>query len=325
MARFRACDGGDHIVTDKTQLASVPRLDAATFEHISIPSDRSFLWRLDDYPWSRSLWNYHPEVEIHLILHSSGLAYVGDHIGEFEAGQLVLLGSNLPHNFVTPGVGKSILKGREIVVQFDPNRLLNRIADFPELGEMRQMLGLASLGIEFTGEMARTGRELLERMGESSPLSAFSLLLDLLAQMSATTEYRVLASQQFADDFRPGTPAELKRLSLALEYMQARFAGGITLPEVARHVGLSESAFSRFFRAQTGNIFSQHLLSLRIWAARRMIAENRIPITEIAFEAGFGTISNFNRMFLRHTGMTPTRYRKVLRQRELAKPIASTR
>jgi AraC-like DNA-binding protein len=322
MAYLGVCDGGDDIVTHKTQLASLPRLDAATFEHISIPSDRSFLWRLDDYPWSRSLWNYHPEVEIHLILHSSGLAYVGDHIGEFEAGQLVLLGSNLPHNFVTPGVGKNILRGREIVVQFDPNRLLNRVADFPELGEMRQMLGLASLGIEFTGEMARTGRDLLQRMGHTSPLSAFSLLLDLLALMSAATEYRVLASQQFADDFRPGTPAELKRLSLALEYMQARFAGGITLPEVARHVGLSDSAFSRFFRAQTGNVFSQHLLSLRIWAARRMIAEDRLPITEIAFEAGFGNIANFNRMFLRHTGMTPSRYRKVLRQRELAKPIA---
>jgi AraC-like DNA-binding protein len=306
-------------------LFSIPRLDAATFEHVSIPSDRSFLWRLDDYPWSRSLWNYHPEVEIHLILHSSGLSYVGDHIAEFEAGHLVLLGANLPHNFVTPGIGKTILKGREIVVQFDPDRLLNRVGDFPELAEMGPMLKRATLGLEFTGETARIGRELLQRMGQTSPLAAFSILLDLLARLSTATEYRVLASQRFADDFRPGTPAELNRLALALDYMQARFAGDIKLPEVARHVGLSDSAFSRFFRAQTGNVFSQHLVSLRIWAARRMIAEDRLPITEIAFESGFGTISNFNRMFLRHTGMTPSRYRRVLRQRELAKPIAQDR
>ena len=79
--------------------------EAAYFEHISVPAGQSFLWRMDDYPWRRTVWNYHPEFEIHLIRHSSGLAYVGDHIGSFDAGQLVLVGSNLPHNWITPLIG----------------------------------------------------------------------------------------------------------------------------------------------------------------------------------------------------------------------------
>lgn len=298
-----------------------PSHDDAVFEHIAVPPDRSFLWRLDDYPWRRSAWNYHPEVEIHLIRHSTGLAFVGDHIGEFQAGHLVLVGGNLPHNFVTPGIGQALLKGRDIVVQFDPDRLLSEAA-FPELAEVGPLLRRAALGLEFTGDAARIGAHLLESMGGASPLGAFALLLDLLARLAATTEVRVLASQRFADDFRPGTPADLRRLTLALDYIQGHFAGGISLPDVARHVGLSESAFSRFFRAQTGNVFSQHVASLRIWAARRMIAEGRLPITEIAFEAGFGNIANFNRTFLRHAGMTPSRYRRALRQRELARPSA---
>lgn len=295
----------------------------AVLEHVALPPDRSFLWRLDDYPWSRSVWNYHPEVEIHFMRHSTGLSYVGDHISEFQPGQLVLIGANLPHNFVTPGIGQRILKGREIVVQFDPARLMMGAPIFPEFAQLALVLRRAALGLEFTGAAAQAGRNLLERMGRVSPLASFAMLLDLLVLLAETTEYRVLASQRFADDFRPSKPAELQRLKLALAFIEKHFAAGITLPDVARHVGLSESGFSRFFQAQTGNGFSQHVASLRIWAARRMIAEGQLPITDICFEAGFGNISNFNRTFLRYTGMTPSQYRRALRQRELAKPMSA--
>ena len=294
---------------------AIPRRDDAVFEHVAIEPDRSFLWRLDDYPWARSVWNYHPEVEIHLIRHSSGLAYVGDHIGEFHAGHLVIVGPNLPHSFTTPGLGGRVIKGREIVVQFEPERLLAGAAGFPELAQVGPLLRRAARGLEFAGEAARTGWDLLERMGGASPLEAFALLLDLLARMAVTAECRPLASQRFADDFRPGTTADLARLSRALDYMEARYADRITLPEVARAVGLSESAFSRFFRAQTGNGFSEHVASLRIWAARRLLADEARMITDICFEAGFNNISNFNRAFLRSTGMTPSRYRQAIRQR----------
>jgi AraC-like DNA-binding protein len=306
----------------ETPRPTMPSRDEAIFEHIDIPLDRSFLWRLDDYPWRRSVFNYHPEVEIHFILHSTGLAYVGDHIGEFQAGQLVLIGSNLPHNFVTPGIGSAVLKGREIVVQFDPERLLASASAFPEIDTIRPLFRRATLGIEFLGDTARDGKKLLQRMGTVAPLAAFALLLELLDRMASSTEYRILASQRFSDDFQPGTPAEMRRLTLALDYIQTHFAENICLPDVAQHVGLSESAFSRFFRAQTGNGFSDHVASLRIWSARRLIAEGQLPITQIGFEAGFRNISNFNRIFLRHTGMTPSQYRNALRHREIAKPFS---
>lgn len=297
-------------------IADIPA--QATFEHVAIPPDRSFLWRLDDYPWRRCVWNYHPEVEIHLIRHSSGLAYVGDHIGEFGPGQLVVVGANLPHNWVTPGIGSRRLKGRDVVVQLDPARLLGAAASLPEVAGTADLMRRAALGLEFTGAAARDGARLLERMGEATPLGALALLIELLALLAGTAECRTLASQRFARDFRPGTPADLQRLTRALGYIEDRFAGALTLPQVARHVGLSDSAFSRFFHAQTGNGFSAHVASLRVWAARRLLADGETPITDICFEAGFNNISNFNRTFLRHAGMTPSRYRRALRGRGAA-------
>ncbi|MBE0579539.1 hypothetical protein [Devosia sp.] len=75
--------------------------DVPRFERIVTREDESFLWRRDDYPWERNVWNYHPEVEIHLINNASGIAFVGDYIGEFGPGHLTIVGGGLPHDWVT--------------------------------------------------------------------------------------------------------------------------------------------------------------------------------------------------------------------------------
>jgi hypothetical protein len=74
----------------------------------------------DDYPWGRNVWNFHPEYEIHLIRNASGVALVGDHIGPFEPGYLVVVGSGLPHNWVTDTAPGELIAGRDILPQFDP-------------------------------------------------------------------------------------------------------------------------------------------------------------------------------------------------------------
>jgi AraC-like DNA-binding protein len=294
--------------------------ETAYFEHITIPPGQSFLWRMDDYPWRRIVWNYHPEFEIHLIRHSSGLAYVGDYIGGFNAGQLVLVGSNLPHNWITPFIGDQKLTARDIVVQFNPERITRGAADFPEIAALTDLFRNAANGLEFSGETALRGAAMLEEMGKHSGLVALSMLFDLLATLAASTEYRKLASPQFVDQFRPGSETERARLDLALDYIQRNFLDRPTCADVAAIIGMSESAFSRFFKAQTGNTYSDHLSSLRIWTAQKRLAETEVPITDICFEAGFNNISNFNRIFLRAAGMTPSKYRNAARKRHASPP-----
>jgi AraC-like DNA-binding protein len=291
--------------------------ETAYFEHITIPPDQSFLWRMDDYPWRRIVWNYHPEFELHLIRYSSGLAYVGDHIGSFDAGQLVLVGSNLPHNWITPFIGDQKLPDRDIVVQFDPDRITRAGADFPEIAALAELFKNAANGLEFFGQTAMRAAATLEEMGKRSGLTALSMLLDLLASLAVSTEYRKLATPQFVNQFRPGSEADRARLDLALDYIQCNFLDRPTCADVARIVAMSESAFSRFFKAQTGNTYSDHLSSLRIWTARKRLAETNAPITDICFDAGFNNISNFNRIFLRAAGMTPSKYRAASRRRTL--------
>lgn len=291
--------------------------DSAFFEHVRISEEQSFLWRLDDYPWQRCVWNYHPESEIHLIRHSSGLCFVGDHIGDFDAGQLVLVGSNLPHNWVSPSIGERRLVGRDIVIQFDHTRLEAAAAVFPELRRAGDLFKRAAYGLEFFGDSARTGAALIEAMARQSSIGRLGTFIELLALMADATDYRTLATPQFLGQFRPGSVFEIETLEKALAFIHETFLERSSLPEVAALVGMSESAFSRFFKKHTGNTYSDHVISLRLLTARKLLTETERPITDICYEAGFSNISNFNRAFLQRIGMTPSRYRKAARSRNL--------
>ncbi|MCY1238593.1 HTH-type transcriptional activator RhaR [compost metagenome] len=82
---------------------------------------------------------------------------------------------------------------------------------------------------------------------------------------------------------------------------------------------MSDTAFSRFFKKNTGNSFTDHVNKLRIWQACKLLAESDMPITDICFEVGYLNISNFNRTFLRHHRMTPSAYRRLTGQRRTSR------
>src|SRR5690606_1191840 len=120
-----------------TMSVAAPRpSDVPRFEHIVTREDESFLWRRDDYPWERNVWNYHPEVEIHLVRNASGIAFVGDYIGEFGPGHLTIVGGGLPHDWVTTLHPGQRIEGRDTILQFDPGRILRIRDQFPELAEL---------------------------------------------------------------------------------------------------------------------------------------------------------------------------------------------
>ncbi len=296
-----------------------PTESHAFFEQIVIQPGHSFLWRVDDYPWERNVWNYHPEFEIHLIRHSSGLAYVGDHIGQFEEGHLYLVGSDLPHNWITPYTGNKLLKARDIVLQFDPNVFQNAANGFPELNRVEVLFAKAARGLEFFGDARDVGRRILESMDGSGSLSDLAKMIELLSVLARSDEVSVLSSEAFIAGGHIKGLKDHKTIELALDHLQRNFLDAPSLSEVAEVVGMSESAFSRFFKNKTGNTFSEHMVSLRLWMAGKLLLETDNSITDICFEAGFNNIANFNRTFLRKTGMTPSKYRKASRQRNLSK------
>ena len=73
---------------------------------------------------------------------------------------------------------------------------------------------------------------------------------------------------------------------------------------------MSDSAFSRFFKKNTGHGFVRYVNRMRVNRACTLLAQTATPITDICFDIGFNNLSNFNRQFLSFCGVTPSEYRR---------------
>lgn len=286
----------------------------ATRESITIPENRSYLIRCDDYPHPLCTWNYHPEWEIHFIPDARGFIYVGDHIGSFEHGHIALCGSNLPHNWVSPGL---VLPARDYVLQFDAARLLQASQAVSELRPLRALSSLAERGIALEGRAAKDAGDLMVQLLDAPPAQGLGLFAKILNIFAESDERRLLASPGFASGYAPLARGRHAKIDRAMQHLQA--TPSISMQEAADLVGANATSFSRSFKILTGMTFSDYQRVVRISRACSLLSDTADAITDICFESGYANLSNFNRAFLKETGMTPREYRKVANIRTISK------
>jgi len=296
--------------------------NAPDFESIVTDPSQSFKWHVHDYPCAIARWNYHPEYEIHLITCSHGRQFVGDYIGEFGPGNLVLAGSNLPHNWISDLKPGEVLKGRDMVIQFTPDLLRSPAGLFPEFAELEPFLADALRGFEFFGETAEIGADLMRRIGAARGFQRLMLFFQLIDALARTKERKLLASENYAPNLDKAT---LGVVHDVISYILENLSGTVRLSEAAAIAGMTNSAFSRFFKKNTGNNFVDYVAKLRIGRACKLLAETTTPVTDICFEVGYANISNFNRHFRKERGVTPSQYKKLSMQRAAASMDRATR
>ncbi len=283
----------------------------ARYEKITPDADRSFhvaeqrLVRFD------APWHFHPELELTWIVESRGRRFVGDSLAPFREGELVLLGPDLPHLWQNEGLQKRGSRAHSVVVQFGIGFLGREIYTHPEFQNIRLLFGAASRGLEFSREFSRTAAEDLQALRKLSGLRALTRLLELLERLSADRKARPLASLCYAPVLDRREEARLARV---YGYAARHFRERVTLPRLARSAAMSPAAFSRYFKRSTGRAPSDFLNDLRIEHACRLLREGDRTVADIASEAGFSTLTNFNRRFRERAGTTPRDYRSTFHQ-----------
>jgi AraC-like DNA-binding protein len=249
------------------------------------------------------------------IIRSEGTRFVGDSIRSYGPGDLVLLGPDLPHCWHDEPASRGSGAPEVVVVQFRADCFGG---DFLALDAARAVGALfrrASRGVRFSAPTAReVGPELLG-MTRQRGLRRMAGLLDILAILSAAGGVSLLASQdyQLNNDINP---ANRRRIELVHRFVRERMREEISQADIARRLGLSPPAFSRFFRSATGKTFVGFVNALRVNEACRLLSGTIQPVTEIALACGYQNLSNFNRQFLALRGMNPSEYRRQLRRRE---------
>lgn len=277
-------------------------------EHIDFPGGSALKVRYSEKPCFNYPLHFHPEIEILYIVEGSGTRFVADSIEGFVPGELVIIGENVPHFWRSDEryiSGDEKLKVKYFVIQFPGDFLFDEIKKYPEYLLIDDLLKRISRGICFTESFSRKMGVSIKKIWKSSGFERIIRFQELLYQMAKTSEFKYLAGEfyQVTYPYHPDI-----RLSKIIQFLNSNYLKKIELEEVALFANLHPTAFCRFFREKTGKTFIMYLNELRIGYACKLILDNKLQVSQIATESGFNNMSNFNRIFKKHTHLTPSEY-----------------
>lgn len=276
----------------------------------------SFSIREDICPYLDNHWYYHPEIELTLIRKGSGMRFVGDSIDRFNDGDLILLGSNLPHMWrCDPAYfeGRPDLQTEAVVIHFKEDFWGAGFLELPELKSIKKLLEKAKQGINICGETKRRLQGKMEAMLEAEEAQRIISLLNILSLIAGSNEYNVLSSIGFTKTYDLN---DAERINRIYTYTFNNFQNEISLKEVAAAANINPHSFCRYFKSSTRKTYWQFLLEVRIGYACKLLIENKMNISQICYTCGFSTLSNFNRRFKTITGKTPMQYIKEYHKTE---------
>ena len=285
---------------------------AALLEKIKGTDEESFFIGIFQDNLEKSAWHYHDNFEISFITEGSGKRIVADSIEEFQPGDLVFIGCNLPHVWIadkeTLAPTKRTLE--MVFLQFSSDILVPQLLALPEFRHVSKALALSERGIQIVGQ---TLNEASEIMLQLPYLKGFERMLHFFRMMDIIGESETniqLASRDYINmRFTTGN----KRLAAIHEYLMKNYREEVDLKRLAALVNMAEGSLCRFFKMNMGMTVFEYLNKIKIEFACKLLMDNDLSILKVCLDSGFNNLSHFNKQFRKTTGVPPSEYRKRLK------------
>ena len=284
---------------------------------IAAMPQESFLVRKDVGEQMLNNWHYHPEIELLYIRKSTGTWIIGDHIGPFKSGDLILIGSNLPHCFrheYDQVMRKNKAAGETVCIKFLPDVFGKEFLKMPEAVQVKDLLAACSYGLKLIGSNNPSISSIIDKMITASPGKKLVYLISLLEDIAEKKEYIPLSSRGF---MHSPVNTEKDRIKVVFDYTLNHLMEKISISQVAALLNMTRQSFCRYFKAQTKKTYIRFLMEVRIGYACRLLIEDEKNVAEISYESGYNNISHFNHQFKLITKKRPLEYRKDYLKTEL--------
>jgi AraC-like DNA-binding protein len=249
----------------------------------------------------------HAEYELNFVCHcNNSRRIVGDSIEVLGEYDLALIGGEIPHCWEQHMCRSESI--HEVTIQFSPTLLSEELLQKNAMRPIREMLERAKTGIAF--EMATIMSvygKLEELIRAQAGFMRLLKFLEILHMLAESTAWHKLSSSAFSNI---RIPSESRRITKIQEEISNNYNKPLLLNDLASKVGMTPTAFSRFFKMRTGRTLSDYILDVRIGHASRMLVDTTMNMSEICYECGFNNISNFNRIFKKRKGCCPKEFRE---------------
>lgn len=261
--------------------------------------------RADNFPWD---YHCHPELELVYVYDGTGRRHVGNHVSYYQDGDLVLIGSQLPHSgfgYGSEGVHE------EIVVQFKQETFSQGAVTMPEIHFIDTLFHQARLGMCFYGQTKKEIGKKIRVLPGLDSFERFLVMMEVLKELASSREYIVLNESVKTYGFRSKDQSRFKKIC---EHLEQNYSQSIDMEEVAGLVNLSVPAFCNYFKKMVSMTYTDFVNDYRVRKACQMLVTPK-SILDISFECGFSSQSYFSKVFRKVKGMTPMEFRNGLVRR----------
>ena len=262
-----------------------------------------------ELPCLDASWHYHPQIELLYISQSTGIRFVGDSVSQFSAGDLVLVGSYLPHlwrNDPSYYTENEEGKVKTIVIKFLTDFIGEGTFKNPVFAGINNLFEQANFGLSFGKKVSKSLHKDLINLVDLEPAEQAIKLMDILYQLSLTEDKEILSTT----DMRQYSEEKSHRIDEVLKFISDNYSGDINLKDVSDIACMTTNSFCRYFKKMTNKSFIDFLNEIRIRNAGRLLAQDaNLNISEVCYTVGYKSITNFNHQFKKTIGTNPKNYR----------------
>lgn len=282
---------------------------SASFQQIVLNGEESFFIGIFQDNLEKSSWHYHNNFEISFITEGSGKRIVADSIEEFQPGDLVFIGRNLPHVWIADKETRSPSNRtlEMVFLQFTSEIFGSQLLVLPEFRNVAKALALSERGIQVVGQTLNEVSELMLQMPYMKGFERmlhFYRIMDIIGKSDSNIQ---LASKEYMKmRFKSGN----KRISAIHEYLMNNYRDEVNLKRLSELVSMAEGSLCRFFKENVGMTLFEYLNQIKTDFACRLLMDPDLSIMEVCLDSGFNNLSHFNKQFKKMTGATPSEYRK---------------
>lgn len=272
-------------------------------QKLPLPEHSSFVADTFITPYFETPWHYHIEYELVLIIHGKGKRFVGNHVSDYDEGNLTFLGPDLPHLFRKEDAQAL---GGSLVIHFNEEFLGKEFRVIPEMQKINLLFQKSRMGLHIYGQTRQTIITKMKEMLELQGMDRLICLLSILTLLADSTEYELLSSP----DIIGQNSKDNDRLNKVFDYVMTHFKEEILLEEIAEIANMSYSGFCRYFKNRTKKNFSHFVNEIRIGYACKQLMESDTSISTVCYESGYNNMTNFNEQFKKIVKCTPYQFQR---------------
>lgn len=251
-----------------------------------------------------TFWHFHPELELVYVRGGKGVRHVGHHMSHYTRGDLVLIGSNLPHSGFTD---RNTGHDAEVVVQFKADFLGSEFFELAPFKPIAALFKQSLEGISFHGKTKKHIGARMENLSNMEPYEATMELISILYDLSNSSEKRALQASGFTVQL---TKQDNERAALIFQHVRRHYKEETSLEEISKLSHMTVPSFCRYFKKLTSKTYTNFVNEYRVLKACKLLEEEPMTVSEIAYEVGFNNMAHFNKHFMKITKTTPSAYRK---------------